>query len=76
MGHGSGGRGRSEGSGRRTWALTEQQDDTGQHDDQGAQADARGLCPQRSGTLQADAVLATVAYGHIKELLATLRWLP
>lgn len=38
----------SEGRGLRAGALTEQQDDTGQHDGQGAQADARAPCPQRS----------------------------
>lgn len=68
--------GGTEGSGLRAWALTEQQDDTGQHDAQSAQAEACALCPQRSGPLQADAILATVAHGHIKELLAMLRWLP
>lgn len=53
-------------------ALTEQQDDTGQHDDQGAQADARATRPQRSGPRQAGAVQAAAAHGHVQGLLALL----
>lgn len=53
-------------------ALTEQQDDTGQHDDQGAQADARATRPHRSGPRQAGAVQAAAAHGHVQGLLALL----
>ena len=53
-------------------ALTEQQDDAGQHDDQGAQADARATRPQRGGPRQAGAVQAAAAHAHVQGLLALL----
>lgn len=82
MGRRSGGHGAGEtegaaggvgpSAGVRRPALTEQQDDAGQHDDQGPQADAGAARPQRSGSWQAGAVLATAAHGHVQGLLALL----
>lgn len=56
--------------------LTEEQDDAGQHDDQGAQADARAPRAPGSGPWQAGTVLAAAAHRHVQGLLALLGRLP
>lgn len=65
-----------EGSRRSGRGLTEQQDDAGQHDDQGAQADAHAPGPPGSGSRQAGAVRAAAAHSHVQGLLAPLGRLP
>lgn len=66
----------SEGKGLKVQALTEQQDDAGQDDDQSTHADAHTPSPQGSSPRQAGAVLAAAAHSHVQGLLALLGRLP
>lgn len=75
-GRGGTGRGDLRAADVSTWALTEEQDDAGQHDDQGAQADARAPRTPGSSPWQAGTVLAAAAHRHVQGLLALLGRLP